>query len=630
MRHPLPLDVLFAPASVAVIGASDKPRSVGRTILRNLLAAAPREQNSVPHKPVLSPDSIYPVHPAQSEIAGLRAYPRLADLPAPVDLAVIATPASTVPELVRECVETGVKSAIIISAGFREIKGEGIERERQIREIIHGTPLRILGPNSLGILRPASGLNATFAATMPRAGDIAFISQSGALGTAVLDWSIRENFGFSAFLSVGSMLDIGWSELIDYLGADDATKSIVLYMETMGDARSFLSAARSVALDKPIIVLKAGRSPQGARAALLHTGATPAGDPVIEAALRRAGALRVESVADLFEIAQVLALQPRPSGPRLAIVTNAGGAGVLAADALAAHGGTLADLSNETLARLDGALSPHWSHSNPVDMLGDAGPEEYAQAIEIISQDAGTDGMLVILTPQAMSDPTGSAQAIKPFAQIRTKPVLAAWMGGAEVEVGANILRSASIPVFQYPDRAVQMFSYLVRYMENLRALYETPAPLAHEPDGASDGVGCIEQARADGRTILTEEESRQVLCAYNIPFVETHLATTAKQASEISTALGYPVVMKINSDKLVRKSEYGGVILNISSARNVQTTFRAVKNTVTRILGAAEFQGVQLQPMLDLKHSYALHIGSITDRQFGPIIRFGGCALSR
>lgn len=612
MPKPSSLDPLFAPANVAVIGASDKPRSVGRTILRNLID---------------SPfgGAVYPINPAHAQVLGIKAYPHIADAPEVVDLAVIATPAPTVPELIRECVAANTKCAIVISTGFRESGPAGAELEQQIIEAIRGSALRILGPNSLGLIRPPTGLNASFAVTLPRKGDIAFISQSGALGAAVLDWSIRENFGFSAFVSVGSMLDIGWGEFIDYVGADPQTKSIVIYMESVGDARAFLSAARQVAPDKPIIVLKAGRTVEGARAAERHIGALMESDTILDAAFRRAGALRVETVADLFHSAEVLAKQPRPRGPRLAILTNAGGAGVLATDAHIARGGALAELSDETLAQLDQILPQYWSGANPVDMLGIAGPDEFSRALDLVSHDANVDGVLAILTPQAMTDPTSSAKAIVPFARMRSKPLLASWMGGAEVEIGANILRDASVPVFQYPDQAVRMFDFLWRYDENLRALYETPTPgLPLESGGRERVRALIDAARRTGRTILTEDESRQILTAYDIPFIETRLAKTAAEASKMSDALGYPVVMKINTDRLIRKTEYGGVILNITSANNVRATFRAVKNTVTKLLGAEKFQGVLLQPMLNLQGGYALHIGSILDPRFGPVLRFG------
>jgi acetyltransferase len=616
------LDMFFAPRSVAVIGASEKPRSVGRTVLRNLLD---------------SPfgGAVYPIHPSQSQVLGIKAYANIAATPEPIDLAIIVTPAVTVPDLIQECAAANVSGAIIISSGFREIGAEGAALEQKIWEnarraaaesgAISTQPLRILGPNCLGVMNPHKGLNATFAGTLPRKGGIGFVTQSGALGTAVLDWSIRENFGFSAFISVGSMLDVGWGELIDYLGADEHTQSIVLYMETVGDARAFLSAARQVALDKPIIILKAGRSEPGARAAERHTGAAMENDAVLDAAFRRAGALRVDTLADLFHIAEVLAKQPRPKGPQLAILTNAGGPGVLATDSLIQYGGALANLTAETIAQLDGILPLHWSHSNPVDILGDAEPALYAKAMQVVAHDPQTDGVLVVLTPQAMTDPTASADAIKPFAQMR-KPLLAAWMGGAEVEVGANILRGAGIPVFSYADDAVRMFGYLWRYSENLRALYETPtAPALEVDDGVRVRVrAIIDRARQEKRTLLTEDESQQILTAYGIPFVETRMVTTAAQAVKAADALGYPVVMKLNTDRILRKLDYDGVILNITNANNVRATFRAVKNTVTTLLGKEKFRGVLLQPMLNLRGGYALHIGSMLDAQFGPVLRFG------
>ncbi len=611
------LDMFFAPRAVAVIGASEKPRSIGRTILRNLL--------DTPFG-----GTVYPIHPSQTQVLGIKAYAHVSAVPEALDLAIIATPAHTVPEIIRECADAGVGGAVIISAGFRESGADGAELEAQIlanaRRAAGAPPLRLLGPNCLGIMRPSRGLNATFAGSLSRSGGIGFVSQSGALGTAVLDWSIRENFGFSAFVSIGTMLDVGWGELIDYLGADEHTRSIVLYMETVGDARAFLSAARQVALDKPIIVLKAGRTEQGAHAAERHTGAESENDAALDAAFRRVGALRVDTLADMFHLAEMLAKQPRPRGPRLAILTNAGGPGVLATDALIRYGGKLAEFSGETLAQLDSLLPLHWSHANPIDLLGDAEPALFGKAMDVISRDPQTDGVMVILTPQAMTDPTASAEAVKPFAQLRSKPLLAAWMGGAEVEVGANILRNAGVPVFSYPDHAVRMFNYLWRYSENLRALYETPAPLSdQEDDRARVRVQTLlEQACQARRILLTEKESQEILEAYGIPFVETHWVTTAAQAVKAADTLGYPVVMKLNTDRIVSKSAFGGVILNITSANNVRATFRAVKNTVANLLGKEKFHGVLLQPMLNVSDGYALHLGSMFDPQFGPVLRFG------
>ncbi|MBI3988365.1 MAG: CoA-binding protein, partial [candidate division NC10 bacterium] len=387
-----PLDVFFVPKTVAVIGATETAGSVGRTILWNLI--------SNPFG-----GTVFPVNPKRSSVLGIKAYPNIGAVPQPVDLAVVVTPAATVPGVVGECVDAGVKGAIVISAGFKESGPAGAELERQVLAQARRGTMRLIGPNCLGVMSPVTGLNATFASAMARPGNVGFISQSGALCTAVLDWSFRENVGFSAFISIGSMLDVGWGDLIYYLGDDSHTKSIVIYMESIGDARSFLSAAREVVLTKPIIVIKAGRTEAAAKAAASHTGALTGSDEILDAAFRRSGVLRVNSIADLFYMAEVLAKQPRPKGPRLTILTNAGGPGVLATDALITNGGELAELSKETFESLNQLLPAHWSHNNPIDILGDAGPERYAKALEIAAKDPNSDGLLVILTPQAMTDP---------------------------------------------------------------------------------------------------------------------------------------------------------------------------------------------------------------------------------
>src|SRR5512135_585533 len=421
-----PLDAIFAPRTVAVIGATERPGSVGRTVLWNLI--------SNPFG-----GTVFPINLNRSSVLGIKAYPKLSALPEPVDLAVIATRAPTVPDLIGECVAAGVKGAIIISAGFKEAGAAGVELERRIADQARGK-MRLIGPNCLGVMRPRTHLNATFASAMARPGTVGLISQSGALLTAVLDWSFRENVGFSACVSVGSMLDVDWGDLINYLGDDPHTHSIMIYMESIGDARSFISAAREVALTKPIIVIKAGRTAQAAKAAASHTGALAGSDDVLDAVFRRCGVLRVNSISDLFYMAEVLAKQPRPAGPRLTIVTNAGGPGVLATDTLIAMGGELAELSAESLAALNQVLPPHWSHGNPIDILGDADPERYAQALAIAAKDPNSDGLLVALTPQAMTDPTETARRLAAFAVTRGKPVLASWMGGKDVVAGEAIL----------------------------------------------------------------------------------------------------------------------------------------------------------------------------------------------
>ncbi len=507
---------------------------------------------------------------------------------------------------------------------FKEAGEHGKELERQIAETIRGK-MRLIGPNCLGVMNPIRGLNATFAHTVARSGNVAFISQSGALCTAVLDWSLRENVGFSAFVSIGSMLDVNWGDLIDYFGSDPRTHSIVIYMESIGDARSFLSAAREVSLTKPVIVIKAGRTAAAAKAAASHTGALTGSDEVLDAAFRRTGVLRVNSIADIFFMSDVLAKQPRPRGNHLCIVTNAGGPGVLATDALVAGGGELADLSAETMKAFDAILPPQWSHNNPVDILGDAEPERYAKSLEIAAKDPSIDGMLVVLTPQEMTNPTQIADKLKPYAKGLGKPVLASWMGGAEVAAGEQILNQAGIPTFQFPDSAVRAFNYMWRYAYNLKGIYETPAMPQHADAAVQRGIAerIIRDVRQSGRTIMTEYESKQLLKAYGIPTVETRIAVTEQEAVETAAEIGYPIVLKLYSLTITHKTDVGGVQLNLRDANAVKTAFQTIKQAVTEKAGAEHFQGVTVQPMAKLD-GYELIIGSSLDSQFGPVILFG------
>ena len=607
-----PLNAFFSPRNIAVIGATEKQGSVGRTILWNLI------QNPFG-------GTVFPVNKARSSVLGIKAYPDIGALPEKVDLAVVVTPAPTVPEIIGQCAEGGARAAIVISAGFRESGEAGAELERQILVQARKGRMRIIGPNCLGVMSPTTGLNATFAGVMARPGNVGFISQSGALCTSVLDWSLKENVGFSAFISVGSMLDVGWGDLIDHLGDDPHTKSIVMYMESIGDARSFLSAAREVALTKPIIVIKAGRTDAAAKAAASHTGALAGSDEVLDAAFRRCGVLRVNAIADIFYMAEVLSKQPRPRGPRLCIVTNAGGPGVLATDSLIGNNGRLAELGDETHAALDKLLPPHWSKGNPVDVLGDAAPERYAKAVEIAAKDPKNDGLLVILTPQAMTDPTRTAEQLKPYAHLDQKPILASWMGGAEVAAGDGILSHAGIPTFSYPDTAARAFSYMWLYSYNLRGIYETPG--LHESDDRpvdrERAQGIVDAARKAGRTILTELESKQLLAAYGIPTVETRLATGAEEAVRAAEKIGHPVVLKLHSHTITHKTEVGGVQLNIRTSDGVRKAFTSIRDSVLEKAGPAAFLGVTVQPMVRLT-GYELIVGSSLDPQFGPVLLFG------
>jgi acetyltransferase len=608
------LDPMFAPESVAVIGATGRPGTVGRSVLENLLHG--KFQGKV-----------YAVNANHPEVLGLKTYASIRDIPGTVDLAIVATPAATVPQLIGECVDAGAKSAIVISAGFRERGAEGTALERQIQEQLRrsSSSMRLIGPNCLGIMNPTIGLNATFVKDAPKAGNVAFLSQSGALLVAILDWSAREQVGFSAIVSTGSMLDVDWGDLIYYFGDDPHTKSILIYMESVGDARSFLSAAREVALTKPIIVIKAGRSEAASRAAASHTGALTGSDEVLDAAFRRSGVLRVHNIADLFYMAEVLSRQPRPKGPRLTILTNAGGPGVLATDSLVANGGELAELSPETLQRLDEFLPAHWSHSNPIDVLADTDSERYARALEIASQDPNGDGLLVILVPQAMADPGQVAERMKAFAK-GPKPLLASWMGGNSVAAGEATLNSAGIPTFSYPDTAARAFTYMWRYSYNLRGLYETPL-LADQSEVESAARNQIEQiiqnARKSGRVLLNELESKQLLSLYGIPAVETRAAGSEDEAVDIASQLGFPVVLKVFSETITHKTDVGGVKLNLRDEAAVRAAYRAIQSSVAEKAGREKFSGVTVQPMVKLD-GYELILGSSIDPQFGPVILFG------
>jgi acetyltransferase len=611
-RHP-GLESIFLPRSVAVIGATDREGTVGRSIVSNLLESK-------------FPIKVYAVNPSHSEVLGVKAYKQIGDIPGGVDLAVVVTPAHTVPQVIGECVDADVKSAVVISAGFRERGHEGILLEGQIQKHLSRGSMRLIGPNCLGFMNPTIGLNATFAKSMPQKGSVAFLSQSGALLTSILDWGQSEQVGFSAIVSTGSMLDVGWGDLIYHFGNDPHTKSILLYMESVGDARSFLSAAREIALSKPIIVIKAGRSDAASRAAASHTGALTGSDDVLEAAFRRCGILRVQNIADLFYMAEVLSKQPRPRGPRLTIVTNAGGPGVLATDSLMATGGELTVLSSESLHELDGFLSSHWSHNNPVDVLADADAEGFVKAVGIASKDAASDGLLAIIAPQGLADPTQVAERMKPLAHTSGKPLLASWMGGDGVAEGTAILNAAGIPTFSYPDTAARAFTYMWRYTYNLRGLYDTPA-LVGGSDVAADARSKVSETvlrvRAHGGTMLNEFEAKKLLALYGIPVVETRMAENEEQAVACAAEIGYPVVLKLLSSTIAHKTDVDGVRLRLQTGEQVRSAYRAIQTAVVEKRGAEHFGGVTVQPMVQ-RDGYELILGSSVDAQFGPVILFG------
>lgn len=619
------LEKIFRPQSVAVIGASDQPGKVGYTLLENLIAAG-------------FPGAIYPVNAKRPSVQGLPAVAHVSDLASPPDLAVICTPAPTVPAVVRECGDLGVRGIVIISAGFREVGVAGKTLEEQIRrEVARYDGMRIIGPNCLGVIAPHSKLNASFAAATPSAGHVAFLSQSGALCTSMLDWALEEEIGFSYFVSVGNMLDVGVGDLIDYFGSDPTTDSIVLYVESISDARQFMSAARAFARHKPIVVYKAGRFAQSAKAAASHTGAMAGVDAVYDAAFQRAGAVRVSQVDDLFDCAELLARKRIPKGPRLAIVTNAGGPGVMATDALLARHGTLATLSDRSLAALNDALPSSWSHGNPVDVLGDAPPERLGQALDIVLSDEAVDAALVILTPQAMTDPTGAAKAAGEVASRHLKPVLAVWMGGPAVHEGIQALNRLGVPTYQTPEHAVRSFMYLVTYANNLETLYETPrdVPLTFKVDRASARqrfgelaakINVPPDSAAAGleRLILSEEDSKELLDAYGLPVALPARAASSEAAVEAAERIGYPVVLKISSPDITHKTDVGGVALNLTSAAQVRESFDSILRSARERRPDARLDGVTVQRMIAAPAGVEMILGAKQDPVFGAVILVG------
>lgn len=605
------LEAIFTPRSVAVIGATERPGSVGRAVLQNLASYA---------------GAVFPVNPNRPTVLGHRCYPSVAAIGERADLAVIVTAAASVPGVIRECVAADFGAAIIISAGFKETGPAGLALEAEILAEARRGRMRLIGPNCLGVMVPGLNLNATFAATTARPGNVAFLSQSGALCASILDWSHKENVGFSGFVSMGSMLDVGWGDLIYHFGDDPATRSIVLYMETVGDARTFLSAAREVALSKPVIVIKVGRSEAAAKAAASHTGSMTGSDAVLDAAFRRVGVLRVDTIGELFDMAEALGKQPRPAGPRLALVTNAGGPGALATDMLMTRGGEIAGLSVATQEALDRILPAHWSRGNPVDILGDASPETYARAVELVSADPQNDGVLVILTPQAMTDAVGTAAALKRLERPPHKPILASWMGGAAVEEGRRLLNEAGFPTADYPDEAARVFCHMWRHGMHLRLLYETPAQVAHLPGtpvNRERAAEVIRRVREADRTLLTEVESKELLSAYDIPVSPTHVALSESEAVKLANKLGYPVVLKLYSHTLTHKTEVGGVQLNLRNPIAVREAWRSIEAQVAERAHRDDFLGVTVQPMV-VHNGYELILGSSLDLQFGPVLLFG------
>jgi acetyltransferase len=611
------LEKLFSPRRIAIVGAGNERASVGHIVLRNLVDEG-------------FEGVVYPVNPGRESVHGIQAYASVADTPAPPDLAVVCTPAASVPEVVRGCGEAGVPALAVLSAGFRESGDAGAALERDVaREAARFNGMRILGPNCLGLMVPHLGLNASFSATMPADGHVAFLTQSGALATSVVDWATAEGVGFSQVVSLGNMLDVDLGDLIDHIARDQRTRSLVLYVESVTNARKFMSAARAFALSKPIVAYKGGRFPASAEAAVSHTGAIAGGDAVYDAAFERAGIVRVGRIADVFATAELLARVRVPSGARLAIVTNAGGPGVMAADALLARGGTLAELSTETRATLDELLPPSASAANPVDVLGDADPRRFREAVEAVLADRGADAVLVILTPQAMTDPTGAAEAVAGTRGTAGKPLLAAWMGGPSVEAGAGVLSSAGVATYEYPEQAVDAFMHLVAYSRDLATLYETPRaiPVSFELD-RSRVKELMGPVLSEADEVLSETASKTLLDAYEIAVTKPVAAASVEDAVTLAKDIGYPVVLKVRSPDITHKTDVGGVATGISTPEEVEAAYRRMVEAVAERRPDARIQGVTVQPMAGTP-GYELLLGARMDPTFGAVIALGAGGIA-
>jgi acetyltransferase len=605
------LEKVFKPKSVALIGASEKNHTVGWAILKNMKDAG-------------FDGPIFPVNPNYSQIQGIEAYPSLLKIGQPVDLAVIATPIAGVPSIVKECVDAEVKGVVIVSAGGKEIGAQGVAIEQKIWQEARRAGMRIIGPNCIGLICPGQHLNTTFAAHMPRAGKLAFISQSGAICAAMLDLSLKKEVGFSHFVSIGSMLDVDFGDLIDYLGNEEEVESILLYIESLSAFRKFMSAARAVSRVKPIIALKAGKGKAGAKAAASHTGAMAGDDAVYDAAFRRAGIVRVNTIEDFFDCAELLDKQPRPSGKRMVVITNSGGPGVMAADAVTTYGLELTSLEQKTLDRLSGMLPPFWSHGNPIDLLGDATPERYANVVRCCFDASEVDGMLVILNPQAMTDPSDIAVVLAEHLKGKPYPVVTSVMGGMDAEKAREVLDRASLPTYETPERAVRAFYYLHQYARNMEMLQEIPPRLQSGVEPNHEKAGrLIKEGIEKGRGFLTEVESKELLECFGIPVNPTKAAGTLEEALQAARDLGFPVVMKVLSRDISHKTESDGVRVDLRSDEDVRQGYLTIMEGARIHNPDAEVLGVTLQPMIR-SPEYEILIGAKKDQNFGPVLVFG------
>ena len=606
------LTPLFEPASVAIVGATEREGAVGEVLVRNMLEAGYR-------------GALYAVNPKHAKVQGLPSYPSVGKVPQRLDLAVIATPAHTVPEVIEQCGRAGVRAAAVISAGFSETGAAGAKLERALLENARRHHLRVVGPNCLGLMRPELGLNATFARGAALPGSLGLVAQSGAVCTAMLDWARPNGVGFSSVVSLGGSTDVDFGEIIDYLIEDPKTEHILLYIEGVRSARRFVSALRAAARVKPVIVMKVGRHPAGSRAAVSHTGAIVGLDDVFDAVVKRAGVVRVGTIGQMVAAAQALAAHVRPRGDRLAIVTNGGGPGVMAADRAADLGLPLAELSAATLERLKPALPPAWSHGNPLDLIGDADAERYRAAVSACLGDDNVDGVLAILTPQAMTAPAQAAQAVIEAAKDSTKPVLACWMGEEQTAEARRLLSRSRIPVFRTPDPAVEMFGHLSAFYRNQKALMQTPGPIAAQvPPDLDTARAIVDAALAERREVLSEMESKALLAAFHVPIARTVVARSAHEAMLIAGETGFPVAMKIDSPDITHKSDVQGVRLNLGNAQAVQAAFQGIMDSAKRLRPEARVNGVTVEPMVRRAHGRELMVGVIRDPVFGPAIVFG------
>ena len=607
------LDALFSPESIAVFGASEKEGGVGSRVFLNMIQAGYRGE-------------LYPINPSHEECHGHRCYKDLDEVDAQVDLAVICTPAVTVLEIMRSCGEHGVSAAIVLSAGFREVGEQGARLEQRLVDVARHYGIQVLGPNCLGMMRTSIGMDATFLDIFAPEGRLALVSQSGALCTAILDWSRPNQMGFSTVVSLGNAAEIDFGDILDYLAVDQKTDAVLLYVEGVHDARAFMSGLRSAARVKPVIVLKAGRHETGSHAASTHTGAMIGSDGVFDAALERAGVVRAMTFGQLFAAASILSSGKRVRGNRLAIVTNGGGPGVLAADRAEDLCVQIATLDASTIEVLDKTLPSHWSKSNPVDILGDSPPEKYGVAVDACLKDPNVDGVLALLTPQAMSRPQEAAQAVVDAAnKHKNKIVVACWMGDSRVREARETFSNNHIPGFLTPERAIEAFAYLCRYQQNQQLLMQTPGPLTDSRTPDVEGARMIINAvLEEGRKMLSDTESKAILNAFNIPCTPTLEARTSTEALVHAESLGYPVVMKVSSPQISHKSDVGGVKVNILNAPDLRSTYKSLIEEAQRIKPEAEIRGVTVEPMAASADARELMVGVKRDPVFGPVIAFG------